>query len=111
MKLTEQSIEMTLHVFDTEIGVTEWALVVRKASPKCWVALRTWVAEGRMPGAFMQALIRNDLAAASQRADAVNARYLSLWGKVIGQLPSGCWGSTSTMADWAEAHKEVRTNV
>lgn len=65
-------------------------------------ALR-YIEQGILPGDFLQAVIRNDLAAAAGRADAGNRERLfdivSFW---YNEAPGQCWGSREKMEAWVE---------
>lgn len=66
-------------------------------------ALRGYVLNGRETGAFLTAVITNNLHAAFAQADPENLACLSVWTRFFHQwTPDDCWGSTSKMASWMQ---------
>ena len=64
-------------------------------------ALRAYVVDGRRPGQFLQAVLRNDLMDAVTRADAMNLAFLEGIVKyVYNRIPSICWGSKEKVEAW-----------
>lgn len=65
-------------------------------------ALDAWINEGRLPGEFLQAVLRNDLREAVGRADAGNLIALPAYiGYLYNEAPAACWGSPEKVAAWA----------
>lgn len=65
-----------------------------------------WIERGDVPGGFLCAVIRNDLADAIGRADHINIQYISnivswFWN----EAPAPCWGSPEKFNHWIEIHK------
>lgn len=65
-----------------------------------------WVNEGRLPGDFLQAVLRNDLKTAIARADDESLAGLSsIVGWLYNEAPGNCWGSLEAVNEWAAAHR------
>jgi hypothetical protein len=72
-------------------------------------ALRAYVVDGRLPGQFLQAVLRNDLMDAVCRANAMNLAFLDGIVKyVYNRLPGTCWGSPEKVAAWVRACEAER---
>lgn len=68
-----------------------------------------WVHEGRVPGDFLQAVIRNDLVDAVSRADRESlAGIVGLMQWFYNHAPGQCWGSRERLDTWAQAAAERR---
>lgn len=69
--------------------------------PDILAALQKWAADRRLPGDFLQAVLRGDLVEAVGRAD--NHNLLTL-GAIVSwcynNLPSQSWGSPDAVAKW-----------
>jgi hypothetical protein len=66
-------------------------------------AITCWVVEGRLPGHFLQAVLRNDLGDALGRADGHNVRYLgAIYGLLYNRAPSACFGSPGAVDAWQQ---------
>lgn len=62
-----------------------------------------WIKYGAMPGGFLSAVLRNDLADAFARADLVNMACMRSWAHwLYHDAPAGCWGSDVKMKQWRE---------
>jgi hypothetical protein len=65
-------------------------------------ALDAWIREGKLPGEFLQAVLRNDLREAVGRADPGNLIALPAYiGFLYNESPAGCWGSPKNVKAWA----------
>jgi hypothetical protein len=63
--------------------------------------LDRYINEHILPGDFLQAVIRNDLAQATGRADETNLRVLPAFVAFFyNEAPSGCWGSRQALQRW-----------
>ena len=74
-----------------------------------WEGLLLWVNEGIEPGGFLQAVLRNDLRGAFERADMINRfciREILCW--LVTEAPVGCWGSAEDYDAWKAAHSAGR---
>lgn len=68
-----------------------------------------WVKYGYLPGGFLQALLRNDLCDAINRADQLNLIHLYTWAKWLqNAAPSGCYGSRENVQSWEDARRHDR---
>jgi hypothetical protein len=66
-------------------------------------AIENWIAEGRIPGSFLRAVLENDLRSAVACADDTNIRVLPAYISFFyGYAPSPCWGSKEKFEKWAE---------
>lgn len=62
-----------------------------------------------LPGGFLTAVLKNDLAEACGRADYQNA--VMLWqivSYIWNELPAACWGSPQPVDAWLERAKALR---
>lgn len=60
-----------------------------------------YVIQGVPPGAFLQAVFKNDLMDALKRADNNNLSILHLYGSVMyNHAPRGCYGSLGAYENW-----------
>ena len=65
--------------------------------------LREYIATGRLPGAFLQAVLKNDLRDAAARADLFNRRRLWDYVQFLYQeAPMHCWGSPELVMKYSE---------
>lgn len=65
-------------------------------------SLELYVEHGRLPGDFLQAVLRNDLADAAARADEDNLHNLAAFaGWLYNECPGLAWGSAEKVAAWA----------
>jgi hypothetical protein len=63
--------------------------------------LQLYVERGIQPGSFLQALLANDFAKATTRADSANSELLREWALfLLNELPPDCWGSWETVRNW-----------
>lgn len=63
-------------------------------------SLSRWVEEGKVPGDFLQAVIRNDLRDAFGRADAGNLPLLQIYVQWFYNVaPMGCYGD-GALSTW-----------
>lgn len=68
----------------------------------CRHSILIWVMEGRLGGHFLEAMLSNDLMKTFQYADGPNSRAMDSWTKYLyNYTPSGCWGSTEKVTEWA----------
>jgi len=66
-------------------------------------ALRDWVFEGRPPGGFLTAVLRNELSQAVAAADNENLRALvPICMFLYNRMPSPSWGSREKVEAWPE---------
>lgn len=66
-------------------------------------ALDAWIASGKLPGEFLQAVLRNDLREAVVRADPENLIALPAYiGYLYNEAPAACSGSPEKVKAWAE---------
>lgn len=66
-------------------------------------ALDAWISHSKLPGEFLQAVLRNDLREAVGRADAGNLTALPAYvGYLYNEAPSLCHGSPEKVKAWAE---------
>lgn len=65
-------------------------------------ALEAWISKGKLPGDFLQALLRNDLRGTIERGDAENIANLKAYiGYLYNEAPGACWGSPEKVEAWA----------
>ena len=65
--------------------------------------IRSYVIEGHLPGDFLQAVIRNDLAQTVMRADSVNGMVLKEIIDFFNMfVPAPAWGNPEKMTAWHE---------
>jgi hypothetical protein len=68
-----------------------------------------WIEHGIEPGAFLKAVICNNLKEAFGRADDINIVHLkSIVSWFYNHAPSDCWGSPENYEHWIETHSEKR---
>ncbi len=74
-------------------------------------AITSWIVSPVHPtllGAFMRALLTNDLKGAFAHADSENALAMHSWVKFLyNHAPGPCWGSPANVAAWHERHVEA----
>lgn len=71
--------------------------------------LDRWAKEGQPPGAFLEAVISNDLEGAIAKADGNNRKVLKLIVRYLwSELPSECYGSEDVLENW-EGLKDQET--
>ena len=59
-------------------------------------------------GSFLDALLKNDLSRAVQRADPQNAECLSVWVQfLVREAPSQCWGSPEKVSAWQDRRRST----
>lgn len=63
-------------------------------------AARAYVEEGKLPGTFLQAVLRNDLYGAFNRADNINQASMFAWARFLSQIPMCSWGSVERIKEW-----------
>lgn len=62
-----------------------------------------YVQEGRPPGSFLRAVLRNDLVAAFSNADDTNRQYMEQWAAwLYWDVPAPAWGSEEKVVAWIE---------
>lgn len=59
-----------------------------------------YVEEGKLPGSFLQAVLRNDLYGAFNRADDINRANMAAWASFLSQIPMCSWGSVERIKGW-----------
>lgn len=65
--------------------------------------MRRYMEEGINPGNFLQAILANDLAAASYYADDINKHEFFCYGVfLMNEAPVGSWGNIETTLAWME---------
>lgn len=80
------------------IGYTDRGFYIPERIAK---AIDGYLQRGEVPGHFLQAVIRNDLAAAVGRADDENLANLSaIVTYFYNAAPSPSWGSPEKMTEW-----------
>jgi hypothetical protein len=71
--------------------------------------LRRYVEHGIIPGDFLEAVLRNDLRGACERADEENRVNLPAYvGWLYNEAPGGCWGSSAKVDAWVEQKRAER---
>jgi len=71
--------------------------------------LELYIEHGVVPGDFLTAVIKNDLAEAVGRADDHNMRNLPAYvGYLYNEAPATCWGSAEKMKVWVADFAKVR---
>ncbi len=67
----------------------------------CRVGVQAWIEHGRVPGGFLQAVIKNDLFLAAVRADQINAGAFRDYAHFFyNETPSECYGSKDNFDVW-----------
>jgi hypothetical protein len=67
------------------------------------LAIRAYVNRHKLPGHFLQAVLKNDLFEAVSRADTENLEALHNWIILIyNYTPGNCWGSPEKVKKWTE---------
>jgi hypothetical protein len=65
------------------------------------VSIEMYVTKGLLPGAFLQAVISNDLVNACYLADPLNLKNLPAFAAWFqDEAPPRCWGSRAKMEAW-----------
>jgi hypothetical protein len=63
--------------------------------------LEAYASDGLRPGAFLRAVLENDLFRAIEKADEQNRLILpQLVTFIYRELPAACWGSPEKVVDW-----------
>ena len=66
----------------------------------------------RRPGAFLQALLKNDLMEACARADDTNAAALTVWASFLySEAPSGSFGSPEKVEAWLDCYRHDAKDI
>lgn len=66
--------------------------------------LRLYIENGIEPGGFLEAVLKNDLSGAYNRADNTNIHYISDYVRFLWTwAPSLCWGSEERYNAWLKA--------
>lgn len=69
-------------------------------------SLWRWATQGIPPGSFLQAVLRNDLRAACERADEINrVRLYDIVAWLYNSAPAECWGSPDKVEAWLSRHQ------
>lgn len=72
---------------------------------------RTYVERGVPPGSFICAVLKNDLAGATMRADPSNlAAMPSILRWLRWNVPGACWGSTERFSEWCDMDDATRNS-
>ncbi|MCK4759329.1 MAG: hypothetical protein KAT69_04740 [Candidatus Aminicenantes bacterium] len=66
-----------------------------------------YVEKGQRPGAFLVAILENNLIESVARADSTNRDHIIEWAKFLyTEMPSRSWGSKEKVEAWIKARKE-----
>lgn len=69
----------------------------------CRAGMMAYVMAGRIPGQFLQAVIRNNLVDAFGLADSVNLTYMAAYAQFLKwAMPPPAWGSELAMQNWSQ---------
>jgi len=64
-------------------------------------AINSYVNDHKLPGDFLQAVLKNNLREAVTRADTFNLAALEGWILLLhNYVPRNCWGSPKKVEDW-----------
>lgn len=75
-------------------------------------SLKRWIEFGRLPGHFLQAVLKNDLKEACMRADDENIANLPAYAAYLYvEAPAGCHGSPEQVKAWLKYHAEKRADA
>lgn len=93
-----------------ERPVTEWFTGQYSLIPERMQAgLKRYVIDRKQPGAFLTAIITNDLRRAFADADEENVKLVGLYVRWFVNVPPGiCWGDAARMAAWLAGSVETR---
>lgn len=70
-------------------------------------AVETYVEKGDRPGAFLVAVLENNLAESVARADSTNLNHIIEWARFLNtEMPVTSWGSKEKVEQWIKARKE-----
>lgn len=73
-------------------------------APRHEDAIRQYVEDGRPPGHFLRAVLRDSLTDAIGHADSTNRDSIGEWVTfVYNELPQSCWGSRDAVEAWVGA--------
>lgn len=65
--------------------------------------VKNYIEKGREPGCFLQAVLKNDLRGAVEKADHNNKAALTDWVHALyNNAPWQCWGSPAAYKVWVE---------
>lgn len=73
------------------------------ANPAMAGGMKRYLTDGKLPGGFLQAVLRNQLREAFERADDTNAHLIRdyvVW--LYNEAPAGSWGASEFVDAWAE---------
>lgn len=71
-------------------------------------SLKRYVIDRKQPGAFLTAIITNDLCGAFANADEENAKLVGLYVRWFMNVPpAACWGDGTRMAAWLDGRVET----
>lgn len=71
--------------------------------------LKRYVIDRKQPGAFLTAIITNDLRRTFANADEENVKLVGLYVRWFVHVPPGiCWGDPARMAAWLAGSVETR---
>lgn len=71
------------------------------------MAARRYIEEHKLPGDFLQAVLRNDLSGAFAKADLTNRAALQTWVEWLwNEAPGHCWGSKEKVDAWVEGYPQ-----
>jgi hypothetical protein len=84
-------------------GLDEEAKSALESLPAhCQRGLEAFILDGRIPGDFLSAVLRNDLKSAFWHADDTNEKRLREYVVFLyNHAPSACWGSAEAIGRWA----------
>jgi len=68
--------------------------------------VRRYITRGIRPGAFLTAVLENNLMAAFTRADDINLIYMRSWAEFLYNLPKNMWGSRAKVNAYVKEMKE-----
>jgi hypothetical protein len=76
--------------------------------PAIKAAIDAWATEAKPAGAFVSAVLRNDLRTAVATAEPAS---LAALGEIVRYVyhhcPGICWGSTRAVSEWPKAHADL----
>lgn len=90
------------------LRIEELRALIKMVPEHLRAGLWRWAGFGTRPGGFLQAVIRNDLCEAVNRADAASLqglKPLALW--LYNFAPGPSWGSREALDGWEQQHREL----
>jgi len=71
-----------------------------------------WIEKGICTGAFLAAVLKNNLVDAFGAADDINAGRMRDWATWLwSDIPAAAWGSVEKMRAWTEARKQAKADA